>query len=45
MKDKMVKLIKRYREFLLLLIISMTVLIVFPKFGRKAFQLIGSILL
>ena len=42
MKDKTVKLIKRYRIFILLLIINVVVLVLFPNIGRKAFQMTNS---
>lgn len=45
MKDKTVKLIKRYRIFILLLIINVVVLVLFPNIGRKAFQMTSSNLL
>ncbi|NLB40875.1 MAG: permease [Clostridiales bacterium] len=45
MKDKTVKLIKKYRIFRLLLIINVVVLVLFPNIGRKAFQMTSSNLL
>ena len=45
MKEKMIKFIKRYRIFFLLLIINTAVLVIFPNLGKKAFQLTGSNLL
>ena len=45
MKDKTVKLIKRYRIFIMLLIINVAVLFLFPNIGRKAFQMTSSNLL
>ena len=45
MKDNIVKLIKRYRIFVLLFIINMAVLVIFPSVGIKSFQLTGSNLL
>ena len=42
MKDKTVKLIKRYRIFIMLLIINVAVLFLFPNIGRKAFQMTNS---
>ena len=39
------KLFKRYRIFLLLLIINIAVLVIFPDLGSKAFRLTGSNLL
>ncbi len=45
MRDKLIKLLKRYRIFFLLLIINMAVLVIFPSLGIKSFQLTGSNLL
>lgn len=45
MKEKMIPLFKRYKIFLLLLIINATVLMIFPDLGSKAFRLTGSNLL
>jgi len=45
MKEKMIKFIKRYRIFILLLIINTAVLVIFPNLGKKAFQLTASNLL
>lgn len=42
MKDKIMKLVKRYRIFILLLVINIVVLVISPNMGRKAFQLTGS---
>ncbi len=42
MKEKILSLLKRYRVFLLLLIINFVMLIIFPDFGKKSFQLTGS---
>ena len=42
MKDKIMKLAKRYQIFILLLVINIAALVLFPSMGRKAFQLTGS---
>ena len=42
MKDKIMKLVKRYRIFILLLVINIAALVISPNMGRKAFQLTGS---
>ena len=45
MKGKMIKLLQRYRIFIVMLIINIAVLVLFPNMGSKAFQLTGSNLL
>jgi uncharacterized membrane protein YraQ (UPF0718 family) len=45
MRDKLVKFLKRYRIFLLLLIINTVVLVISPSLGIKSFQLTGTNLL
>lgn len=42
MKDEIIKLVKRYKIFILLLSINIAALVLFPSMGRKAFQLTGS---
>lgn len=42
MKDKIMKLAKRYQIFILLLVINIVVLVISPNVGRKAFQMTGS---
>lgn len=42
MRDKIMKLVKRYRIFILLIVINIAVLVIYPNMGRKAFQLTGS---
>ncbi len=42
MKDKIIKLVKRYKIFILLLSINIAAIVLFPSMGRKAFQLTGS---
>jgi len=42
MKGKVFTILRRYRVFLLLLIINFAMLIIFPDLGRKSFQLTGS---
>ena len=42
MKDEIIKLVKRYKTFILLLSINIAALVLFPSMGRKAFQLTGS---
>lgn len=42
MKDEIIKLVKRYKIFILLLSINIAAIVLFPSMGRKAFQLTGS---
>jgi uncharacterized membrane protein YraQ (UPF0718 family) len=45
MKEKILKIIKRYRVFILLLLVNLAALVIFPGVGSEAFRLTGSNLL
>jgi uncharacterized membrane protein YraQ (UPF0718 family) len=45
MKEKILKIIKRYRVFILLLLVNLAALVIFPDVGSEAFRLTGSNLL